>query len=224
MHHIQQAILKKMLHKESATFSQLQPAGISSNVFSYHLASMLDQKYLKKNRAGEYCLASLGQSLIDRMSSATLSERIQPKIVTLIVCTNMHGDFLFYRRKKQPYFKKVGFPYGKIHLGERIADAASREFSEKTGLSATLHHCGEVYITVYDAQDELFTHTLFHIFSAKAPRGILETHSPMGESFWADIKDIPVSERMHGLAEIVRLLQKKKRNFFEEFIFTLKSE
>jgi 8-oxo-dGTP pyrophosphatase MutT (NUDIX family) len=133
---------------------------VASNHVSYHVGKLIEQKILKKTGTG-YRLTTVGKSLIDRMSLATFTERIQPKIVTLIVCTNATGDMLLYRRRKQPFLGKVGFPYGKIHMGERVADAAAREFQEKTGLTATMRYRGDVYTAVYDAHHELIVHTEF---------------------------------------------------------------
>ena len=110
----------------------------------------------------------------------------------------------------------VGFPYGKIHLGERLEEAAKRELEEKTGLSADLRLRGHVYLTIHD-EEELVAHMLCHIFSGREPQGELREEFPAGDTFWRRVEDVPRRELMPGVWKILQLLESGKQQFFAEY-------
>lgn len=143
--------------------------------------------------------------------------RIQPKIVTLAACRNDKGEWLFYRRAREPFRGKVGFPYGKIHLGEGVQAAAERELHDKTGLKASLKHLGEAYIAAYQKKD-LVSHMLCHVFVAEKVVGEVAHESSIGDCFWADSESVPEEERFPGFAELLALVEKGKPFALQEII------
>jgi ADP-ribose pyrophosphatase YjhB (NUDIX family) len=222
MHDLQKHILKTLTVRKKARFADLKPKTVEGNLFVYHLKTLIREGYIE-NKDDKYTLTSKGKNFVDRVSFETFKERIQPKIVTLIALKNKKQEYLLYKRTRVPFSGYIGFPYGKIHLEERVADAATRELLEKTGLEATLKHRGDVYITVHD-ETELISHTLFHIFSGDNPRGNLRTDSHIGECFWAHIEDIPKENRIPGLSQIKKLLDKSHGLFFEEYFLNTREE
>jgi ADP-ribose pyrophosphatase YjhB (NUDIX family) len=190
----------------------------------YHLKAVLDEGLIKK--AGTlYKLTAQGKQLVDRMSMGEFRERIQPKIVTLIVCRrDDDGSYLLYRRGRQPFLGKVGFPYGKIHLGERVEDAAKRELKEKTGLTApVLTYRGDVYITVHD-EEELVTHMLCHVFFGANPTGTLTRNSQIGECFWGMPERVAKEEHIPGFAQVYKLARAGNLPFFREYFLDIHEE
>lgn len=216
MHVIQKQTLNALTSQGELRFSELKPLGVESNIFMYHLKKLMSHDLVEKSGVF-YRLTSAGKRYVDQVSFKNLEPRIQPKIVTLVVCHNASGDTLFYRRQKEPFREMVGLPHGKIHLGETLTNAADRELKEKTGLKASTKHVGDVYITVY-AKKKLITHMLSHVFVAKNPTGKLIPAS-LGECFWVP----PTATHydfMPGSQEILKLVQQKKRgHFFHEFVF-----
>ncbi|MDO8638731.1 MAG: NUDIX domain-containing protein, partial [Candidatus Daviesbacteria bacterium] len=142
MHPIKRQILYQLITNPFLPFSKLKSKEIESNLFIYHLKQLILEGLVKKKADGKYELTSEGIGFTDRLSLSNFKPRIQPKIITLIVCQNKNGEFLLYKRGKQPFLGYTGFPYGKIHLGEKITQAAERELKEKTGLFAKLNHRG----------------------------------------------------------------------------------
>jgi len=182
----------------------------------YHLRTLINDGLVKKSGT-LYKLTTKGKNLADRVSIGSFEERIQPKIVTLIVCTrDDDGSYLLYRRGKQPFLGKIGFPYGKIHMGERVLEAAERELKEKTGLRADLTYRGDVYITVHD-EEELVTQMLCHIFSGVNPAGVLTKNSSIGECFWGLLERIPKEDDIPGVKQVLKLVTSSEKPFFKEY-------
>lgn len=221
MHDLRKTILKKLIFSPTQRYADLKPVNTEGNLFSYHLGALVRSEMVRKREDGLYELTSAGKLYADRISIASLAPRAQPKIVTLIVLRNAYGEYLFYRRKKQPLMNKVGFPYGKLHLGETIAEAATRELKEKTGLEANLSHRGDGYISVTENQ-EAVSHLMFHLFMGTDAKGELISKSKSGENQWARIHYFDPKELMPGVADIARTLEANPMSrFFAEFNYNL---
>lgn len=238
MHEIRHHILKKLSQNPRATYSDLRPIVVQSNAFAYHLKTLKEEGLLtetvsKVDNKKWYSLSTKGKLYVDKISFDITGERIQPKIVNLLVIQKGKNEYLFYTRKRTPFIDHIGFPYGKIHLEERIHNAALRELHEKTGLNVPLRHVGDTYIAVHD-EDELISHMLCHIFL-----GTVSTTGPMREKkedafievkpgcFWSTLEAIPASKRIPGVTEIEHLIRSlnpdKPERFFEEFFLTINS-
>lgn len=221
MHYIQNKILHSLTLTDTARYAQLKPLGIESNLFIYHLKSTIRDRLVVKNADGSYSLSPEGLAYADKVSMSTYKLRAQPKIVNLLACTDGRGRWLLYKRKHQPFIGLSGFPYGKLHLGETITQSSERELKEKTNLSATLTHRGDVYITVYQG-DNLLIHTLFHVHIGRVQGGVLKEETPIGYCYWSTIDLKHPEQYFPGFVEIYKLLRKPSRvRFFEEFVFTL---
>lgn len=218
MHEIQKHILKKLSSVDKARYGELKPRTVEGNQFVYHLRTLMRNGYVR-NSGGVYSLASLGQQLVDRMSFKTFKERIQPKVVSIIALKD-GNEYLFYKRNRLPFLGRVGFPYGKIHLEERILDAAHRELLEKTNLRATLKHRGVVYLTVHN-ETELVVHMLCHVFTGTDPEGELRSDTTFGGCFWSSMKDIPEKSLIPGVKQIIKHLERDKQFFFAEYFLNI---
>lgn len=174
-----------------------------------------------KRTDGKYELTAEGLVFADRLSLSSFKPRIQPKIITLIVCQNKKGEYLLYKRKRQPFIGLCGFVYGKIHLGERVAQAAERELQEKTGLGAKLTHCGDAYLTTTQGGNVLAS-IFCHVFVGKNPTGQLIKDSEIGECFWAKLEDLGSEKFMPGFLDVLFLVKKRSPHlFFAEFVYNL---
>lgn len=153
----------------------------------------------------------------DRMSLKTFRKRLQPKIVTMIICRNERGDILLYKINRQPFLGKLTLPYGKLHCGEMVEDAALREVEEKTGLRADkLDHRGEVYFLIYDG-DKLVTHMLAHVFE-----GMFDSVAAIIENcFWTRPENIDLKKTIPGIKDVLRLAEKTRGRFFHELYWEI---
>jgi len=210
MHIIQKDILRKLAENESLRYAQMKPVGVEGNQFTYHLKTLMKEGFVKKNDR-DYSLTTQGVRYTTRVNFEQFSVRIQPKIVTLIVCKNKENKYLAYQRNKLPFIGKFGFPYGKVHLGEQIQSAAERELEEKTGITASLVQKGIMYITVVDEIGDIITHMLCHVFSGKDPRDEELKHPPFGEIFWMERQELLDENIMPGVRKVLEMAESKRK-------------
>lgn len=188
MHWIQKHVLAQLITNPRLRYAKIKPANVEGNLFMYHLRALMREGLVVKSDDGLYELTPAGKLYADRLSLQTLTPRVQPRIVTLITCRNDNGEWLLYRRGRQPLLGQVGFPYGKLHLDEAVEAAAARELMEKTGITARLEHRGDGYITIYEG-GEVVSQILFHLFYGTNPKGHIRSHQRSGEVFWGRIED-----------------------------------
>lgn len=162
-HHIQKHILTILMYQEVARFSELRPPKTDTNLFSYHLKSLIKSKMVTKQDNG-YVLSAQGLSYVDRVSTENRVIRMQPKIITMLLIQNSEGDVLLQMRTKQPFINTWTLPYGKLHIDDAsIEAAAQREAYEKLGLvEQPLRHAGICYIRVKN-NEEIISTTTVHV-------------------------------------------------------------
>ena len=163
-HHIQKFIIDVLMYQKIARFRDLRPPKTDTNLFTYHLNSLVKQHMVEKVEGG-YALSTTGLSYVDRVSVEKKVIRTQPKIITMLVVQNGDGDILLQRRTKQPYIDTWTLPYGKLHVEDgSVKEAAQREAYEKLGLEAQeMEHAGDCYIRV-QVDGSLVSTTLAHVF------------------------------------------------------------
>ena len=204
MHWIQKHVLAQLITNPRLRYGKIKPANVEGNLFMYHLRALLKEGLVVKSDDGFYELTPAGKLYADRLSLQTLTPRVQPRIVTLITCRNDNGEWLLYRRKRQPLLGQVGFPYGKLHLDESVEDAAARELMEKTGVRATLDHRGDGYITIYEG-GEVVSQILFHLFYGTDPKGKIKPNQRSGEVFWGRVED--QENLIASVKDLVKLIE-----------------
>lgn len=216
---IQRHILRRLASHKTLRYGEMKPAHIEGNQFSYHLKTLIRLGFVAHKDRG-YNLSTKGVHYSTQVNFEHFSVRIQPKIATLIVCKNNAGKYLIYTRNKQPFIGMDGFPYGKIHLGERIAVAAKRELQEKIGISARLAHKGMMYLAVTDHAGEMIAHTLFHVFLGTTDKNGASTESPLGRIRWLSEKELLAQNVMPGVPEALKMAKSTSRCLaFEEYEF-----
>lgn len=211
-HHIQKYILSKLIHSKVARFRDLRPPGVDSNLYSYHLKTLLKQGYVQKVKAG-YGLGLIGLRYVDRVNAETVKVRQQPRIITMLVLTNKSRQILLQKRQKQPYIDTWTLPNGKLHIGDQsITLAAQREAYEKLNLRTDrLNHRGDCYIRVYH-QEELLSSTLAHIFEVKV--GSIEMNDSLQ---WVKLDQLSRLDLAPAVASIVGDTLDSVSYFFEEY-------
>lgn len=210
MHIIQKHILRRLAQERTLRYAEIKPPQTEGNQFSYHLKTLMRRGYVV-HKEKDYALTTKGLHYATQVSFEHFSVRMQPKITTLIVCKNNKGEYLIYTRNKQPFLNMEGFPYGKVHLGERVAVAAERELKEKAGISADLKQKGILYLLVTDSTGEVIAHTLFHIFLGTKPKGEIVSDSPIGKIHWLPKKELLQQNIMPGVPEVLRMAEGSSR-------------
>ena len=216
MHHIQAKILKKLLYVPESNYAGLRPDKVESNHFAYHLEQLLKAGLIEKQEK-VYCLTPAGLAYIDRLSHGKMTDRLQPHIVAAIDLTTPDGKTLLFKRNFQPYLYLAGFPLGKTHYEELVADAAARELEEKTGLTGIpLTHRGMVYIQASQGGTTI-GRVLYHVFHGDVLSELATVTPPeRGECFWADHRTLEPAALMPGFLRVKELLASGERLFFDE--------
>jgi ADP-ribose pyrophosphatase YjhB (NUDIX family) len=162
-HHIQKHIVGALLYQKVGRFSQLCPPRVDTNLFSYHLKSLIRDGYVDKIDQG-YTLSANGLAYVDRLTGSTMTVRPQPKIITMLLVQNGDGQVLLQKRQKQPYIDTWTLPYGKIHIDDpSIVAAGMREAHEKLSLAdQPVRHVGDCYIRV-QSNNKILSTTLAHV-------------------------------------------------------------
>ena len=216
MHPLQNHILKKLTLNDYLRYADLKPKGVESNRFVYHLQRLIEDGLIEKS-SNSYKLTAKGKRYVSKLSLQMFQVRMQPKIVTLIICENKKGEHLLCKWRRQPFYGLVSFPFGKVHFGETITEAAHRELKEKTGLKANLTHRGDVYMTIRE-KGEIVSHMFCHVFYGKNPSGTLLHESSIASCGWENIKKVDQKSFIPGFLKVYDLALKSKKRFFEEII------
>lgn len=211
-HHIQKHIIDVLMYSEFARFRDLRPANTDTNLFSYHLTSLLKQGIVEKIDEG-YTLSAKGLSYVDRVSTETKTIRSQPKIITMLVIQNSEGDILLQKRSKQPYINTWTLPYGKLHIEDATTlQAAQREAFEKLGHeNPELESAGDCYIRVR-VNGHILSTTLAHIF-----RYYTDVITEREDLMWARPHKLAELKLSPAVEEIMTRTFFKDAFYFEEF-------
>lgn len=215
MHRLQQHILQRLILNPEQRYADLKPAEVEGNLFMYHLRCLMKDGLVEKRANGRYALSAQGKLYVDRLSLKSLTPRIQPRIVTLMAVEH-DGKWLVYQRRRQPLINLIGWPYGKIHLGESVKEAAERELEEKTGLKASLRHVGDGYATTLEAGEPV-SQIMFHMFYGRNPLGTIFAQSDIGQPFWAAENEIGGEGYMPNVKYLLELVKKRgQARFFAQ--------
>lgn len=163
MHMYQKHILDLLRKSESLRYSELQPSGVESSHFKYHLNQLISEKLVSHKTRGVYALSDTGKKFVDRLSEDSVITQASPKIITYTLIEDTENYYL-QKKPKAPYRNLLNMVGGKVHVGETTQEAAHRELEEKVGEcseSPALQSVGEV--RTY-RNEELYTHVVVYIY------------------------------------------------------------
>jgi len=188
----------------------------------YHLKGLIKDGLVEKTDSA-YRLSAKGMQFAGTFSLKTGKTRLQPKILSAVVCQNEAGEYLFARWCRQPNIGLVSFPHGMVHFGESIFEMAALELAEKAGLAADLTYAGEVYVRGMRGE-EVDRHMLVHVFRASnlRPGREAEVRPEVCESFWAPLDSLQPEEFVPGFYEIAQLVQTQRGHLFAEIVVEIK--
>lgn len=209
MHPIQSRILRELMFHACRRYSDLKPAEVDPALFMYHFRKLLGMEMVAKTEDG-YVLTPEGMRQASRTSTETLSLRMQPTICNFIACQNEAGEWLLHTRAYHPFLGLKSFPYGKLHWGESLKEAAGREMLDKTGLQVELALWGNLYLRVFEGP-KLIAHMLCHIFKGIKWQGELLAENPKGSCVWERIDNPEASGFLPGFAGIFSIASGKAK-------------
>lgn len=215
-HHIQKHIISVLMHQKYARFRDMRPPRVDTNLYSYHLKTLMRRTFVVKHDEG-YTLGLKGLIYVDRVSVKTLNLRNQPKIITMLVIQNSDGDVLLFKRKRQPYTDLWTLPYGKLHVEDATARAAAmREAGEKLGLNnPPVQHAGDCYIRTMN-DGEVIMATLAHVFRLESDDVVMNDRL-----LWARPHKLGQIDLAPAVEQIITRTFFRDPFYFEEYTYEL---
>ncbi len=186
IHDYQISILRELLFKPGARFSDLKKVDISNDHFTFHVNQLLKEGLIRKE-GGKYFLTTDGKEFANRMDTDSLKLEKQGKvaIATHAVRTNKGvEEYLVHRRLKEPFYGWYGSHSGKVRWGETPLECARREFLEETGLSGKFTLKGIVHYHHFHKDGKLLEDKYFWVFKIDDVTGELKEKVPEGENIW----------------------------------------
>ncbi len=166
----QKHIVDLLRGSQELHYSELQPDGVESSHFKYHLDQLQQEGWVTRTRRGVYALTEKGKMAVDRLSVGRINPMQTPKVITYTLLKDTDNYYL-YRKEKEPFLGLLNMVAGKVHLDERSYDAALREVDEKTGLTAFgVRHRLIAEVRVRQ-NDELVSHFVAYVFTAGIENG-----------------------------------------------------
>ena len=221
IHQIQGGILKALLLKETARFSDLNKEKIPTDQLTFHVKQLVSAGVIEKLPDGHYRLTITGKEYASRfdIDSGPIKLEKQAKLGVLVVVARGIGkrrEYLMQTRLKQPFFGFRGFVTGKMKWGETSMETAERELQEETGLRAALQHKAVVHERIYSPSNELLEDKYFYIFLGKNPIGELLTDFEGGENGWVSEKDVLAGNIFYDIADLLKLANRSTLAFSEK--------
>ncbi len=221
IHLAQVQILRALIFKPEARFVELNKSNLSSDLFSFHIKSLIEAGLLVKNINNSYSLSAAGKEFANRfdMDSEKVSIEKQAKLGVLLCCIKRESSqtrYLLQQRLKQPYFGFHGFITGKVKWGETVFETASRELEEETGLSGDLTLVGVKHKMDYSQEQQLLEDKYFFVFRAERLKGELIESFEGGKNIWLSQKEILVLPNLFdGVEETIEMVSQDKVVFSE---------
>ncbi len=186
IHDFQILILRELLFKPGARFSDLKKVDVTNDHFSFHINHLLKENLIKKEN-GKYFLTTEGKEFANRMDTDSLKLEKQGKLAIAIHAVRTKDgkkEYLIHKRLKEPFFGWYGSQSGKIRWGENPLDCAKREFLEETGLTGDftlkkIHHD-----FVLDKSGKILEDKYFWVYRVDNVSGKLKEKIKEGENIW----------------------------------------
>lgn len=209
IHPVQLAILKELLFRPSARFTDLNVAGLTNDHFTFHIRHLVDRGLVTK-KGNSYTLTISGKEYANRMDTVNMHIEHQAKLSIKPVIVKTEGDQTFLlaqQRLKQPYYGLWGFPGGKISWGETLFAAAGRELIEETGLTGDMTFKGIQHkLDVTKEDGELLEDKFFFVVRVDNPIGKFIENSPGCFNHWYTPDEVRQLDRFDGVDEIIDMI------------------
>lgn len=209
-HKAQMSILRTLLLRQTATFSELaKSTDLTSDHANFHIKKLVTAGMVEHvpKTYGEYRLTYTGKEYANRMDTDELVIEKQPKLVVDIGIERDDGKFIFQERQKQPYYGYWGFPTGKIRWGETMLEAAARELMEETGLTADLRVVGIHHKLDYDDNGNFLEDKYLVLIHGRNPKGDMLIETETHINHWLSPDEYRKTDKRFGdISETLKFL------------------
>ena len=111
LHSVQAKILRELLFKPQARFSELNLTELTNDHFTFHVNQLLEIGLIEKVDK-KYTLTTIGKEFANRMDTDTAKLERQAKTAVLVICVRKNRsktECLVQQRLKQPFYGFYGF-------------------------------------------------------------------------------------------------------------------
>lgn len=219
IHPVQANILRVLLFKPKARFSELNVAHLSTDHFTFHVKRLVEVGLIEKKEGEAYQLTIVGKEFANRFDTESVTLERQAKVGVLITGVKKEKGvykYLVQQRLKQPYYGHYGFLTGKVKWGETVWETAARELEEETGLSGKLILVGVKHKMDYSKKEKLLEDKYFFVFRAANLKGKLIRTFQGGKNQWltrGEITKLP--DLFDGVDETIEMVNQNKFVFSE---------
>ena len=200
LHKAQASILYTLRHNTAARYTVLmQPTGLESDMFKFHLARLISQGYIEKQPFGTYSLTTRGKEFANNLDSIASAVLRQPKVSVAIVAARQRDDeteYLLHQRRRNPYYGYWGLLTGPVKWSKSFESTAEHEFNKQTGLDAAFEVKAFSRQTDHqDASDTVLEDKVFVIISATHVSGDLKESTHIGNNQWMSLAKLEQQEK-----------------------------
>ncbi|OGM11413.1 hypothetical protein A2Z22_00850 [Candidatus Woesebacteria bacterium RBG_16_34_12] len=191
IHEFQISILRELLFKPKARFSDLKKVDITNDHFTFHIKQLIKEGLVFKTNK-RYSLTDEGKEFANRMDTDALNLERQAKVAIAIHAVSKKNgatEYLVHRRLKQPFYGWYGSHSGKIRWGETPLECAKRELLEETGLSGNFNLKGIIHYHHFHKDGRLLEDKYFWVYRVDKTRGMFKEKVPEGENIWMKEKE-----------------------------------
>jgi 8-oxo-dGTP pyrophosphatase MutT (NUDIX family) len=206
LHAVQTSILRALLFQPSASYASLQQlTDLSSDHFNFHVTRLVELGFVEKVQRGTYRLTIAGKEYANRLDTDNNTVERQPKSAVIFGLSREHDgqiEYLFQKRRKNPYYGFWGLPSGKVRWGETILETARRESQEETGLDADFTVISVYHETVQDSSNgSIIEDKIFFMVLGKNIRGELLEEFEGGHNEWRTVESVLKESKKYSTLE-----------------------
>ena len=217
-------ILSALLFRPKARFKDLNIESLGTDVFSYHIRTLVDSGLIQKDLS-LYYLTPKGKLVAGGIDTSTQTLEKQPKIGVLLIPYKKVGGqkkYLVQKRLKEPFFGYHGFIAGKIRIGETVDQTAKRELMEEAGISGTPEHSFVLHELVYNKiTRELLDDKFLHVVIITNLKGDLLEQTKEGSNKFIELKEFKdLNPKFWDLDKLLKWSANKSVKFkeFKHFV------
>lgn len=177
-HWIARHILRQLLTRESAKWSELRPEGVTDNLFGYYMKRLVASGIVAHDDT-TWALTDKGRTYLSDVSLDTMRETKSPKLCVMIAaeCGQLVA---VYKWRRAPYAGRYSVPYGRWHRGDSVVEAIQAEAVEKLDTELNSEECTTDTVISLDESAIHEAHVVAHV----TLNAVTQSDSDKGQLFW----------------------------------------
>lgn len=214
-HNIQKKILRQLVLGHDR-FSELNPSGVDSNLYNYHLHQLMAAHYVEKTDGNRYRLTKSGKAEGINLGMSEQQRLASAHSILLLNVQDSVGHFLLRKRMVHPMFGKVGFLHCEPIATEALETTAAHALERRAGITAGFQVAGSGFIRIF-VGGHLESFVGFTMLCAVTGNQALPVSgSESGENFWTAtaMPDFSSSDMVPSMADLAKACARNQDHHF----------